>query len=244
MEIKTIKLFCILLLTMCLLSSCSKDDLVIPIEMEEILPTEEEDEYMPTATEQYFLDVALNAEFGNQNNKLTKWDSDLLIFVDHNAETELLDELDRIIEEINSLSQSIKMRLIDDRESANYIILFGTADEYATLEPNASSYVDGNWGLTWIYWNSNSIINRGSMYIDVVRNTDLDCQKHLLREEFTQGLGLLNDTFDFPESIFYQAWTCTTEYSPEDRMLITYLLDPNFEANMSIAEILDIFSMN
>jgi len=241
MAIKTLQTICLLILIICFHSSCNEDDEFIMMEMEEELPIEED--YQPTQTEQYFLDVALNAEFGAEINKLKKWDSDILIFVDHNGETELLDELDDILEEINSLSQSIKLRIVDDRQSANYIILLGTADEYAALEPNAASFVESNWGLTWIYWDGGTIY-RGSMYVDIERNTELDCQKHLLREELTQGLGLLNDTNDFPESIFYQRWTCTTEYSPEDRMLIMYLLDPMFEADMTVEDILDLFSMD
>ena len=32
-------------------------------------------------------------------------------------------------------------------------------------------------------------------------------QKHVIREEITQSLGFLNDTYDYPESIFYQGYS-------------------------------------
>ena len=65
--------------------------------------------------------------------------------------------------------------------------------------------------------------NSGKMYVDLVRNGDVESYKHLLREELTQSLGLFNDSWDYPESIFYQAWTTTTEYAPIDSELIDML---------------------
>jgi hypothetical protein len=61
------------------------------------------------------------------------------------------------------------------------------------------------------------------MYVDIERTKSRDAQRHLLREELTQSLGLINDTYDYPESIFYQGWTETTEYAPIDRELIQML---------------------
>jgi hypothetical protein len=61
------------------------------------------------------------------------------------------------------------------------------------------------------------------MYIDTYRNGDETSHKHLLREELTQSLGLFNDSWEYPESIFYQGWTTTTEFAPIDRELIDML---------------------
>ena len=60
------------------------------------------------------------------------------------------------------------------------------------------------------------------MYVDIYRANDQE-QKHLLREELTQSLGLFNDSYKYPESIFYQDWTTTTEYAQIDRELIDML---------------------
>ena len=61
------------------------------------------------------------------------------------------------------------------------------------------------------------------MYVDLDRCTSITGQKHLLREELTQSLGLKNDTYDYPESIFYQNWTEITDFAPIDRRLIDML---------------------
>jgi hypothetical protein len=61
------------------------------------------------------------------------------------------------------------------------------------------------------------------MYVDIIRAKEDDAQKHLLREELTQSLGLFNDSYKYDNSIFYQGWTTTTEYAPIDRELIDML---------------------
>ena len=62
------------------------------------------------------------------------------------------------------------------------------------------------------------------MYVDLERTGDnFEAQKHLLREELTQSLGLFNDSWKYPESIFYQGWSTVTEYSDMDKRLIDML---------------------
>jgi hypothetical protein len=45
-------------------------------------------------------------------------------------------------------------------------------------------------------------------------------KKHILREELTQSIGLLNDSMKYPNSIFYQGWTFPTEYTELDKEVI------------------------
>jgi len=227
------KSFYVCILIFCIHASCGEDENLLT------------EEYIPSAVEQYYLDVALNAEFGNSNPRIKKWEDNLSIFVDHNGETELLEELNRVIIEINSLSKSIRLDRVTNRTIANYFVFFGSEAAYKILQADAPT--ENSHGLSNVNFQTNSkaIFNGniyGNMWVDVVSVTDLDCQKHILREELTQGLGLLNDSNDFPESIFYQDSSCTTEYSPTDIMILTYHLDPNIEANMNKSEVIEIFS--
>jgi hypothetical protein len=94
-------------------------------------------------------------------------------------------------------------------------------ETYNQFDPYSKKFTDNNWGLFIISGNDDII--SGSMYVDVVRCNSEEGQKHLLREELTQSLGLKNDSYDYPKSIFYQGWTTTTEYAPIDRELIQML---------------------
>jgi hypothetical protein len=67
----------------------------------------------------------------------------------------------------------------------------------------------------------------GINYSNVVLNTDnirtVNHAKHVLREELTQAMGLLNDSWKYPESMFYDGVSEPTEYAPIDRELIDIL---------------------
>jgi len=79
--------------------------------------------------------------------------------------------------------------------------------------------LEKKWGLFQIF-----NFGGGEMFVDMERTgEDRDAQNHLLREELTQSLWLCNDSWKYPESIFYQGWTTTTEYSEMDKKLIAML---------------------
>ena len=185
----------------------------------------------------YFNEVAFDTEFGDSTQKIAKWVTDVKIFVSGEYPPYLDAELTRIINEINDLSESIQLSRTPFKDKANYQIYFGTGAEYAQIEPSAKAYVDDNFGLLWVYWNANNEIYQGSMYVDIERTGDQDAQKHLLREELTQSLGLLNDSYTYSDSIFYQDWTQTTEYSEIDKQVIKVLYSKKIKPGMTKQEV-------
>lgn len=192
-----------------------------------------------TTEQQYFLRISLGGELGNIPSVVKKWNQDVRIFVVDTTYAELMEELDRIVTEINDLSTTITLRQVATRAESNYLIYFGNAQTYATgYEPAAAPFVEDNLGLFWIYWDGSYRIKRGSMYVDTERTQSLDCQRHLLREELTQSLGLMQDTNDFPASIFYQRWTCEPQYADIDKQLIRWQLSEEIEAGMNRADII------
>ena len=78
--------FLLLLLMLVIVSSCSKDerDLLLDLSEYEIEVIE------------YFKEIALGFEFGNASSITRKWNSDLKIFVGGAPNAQLLDELERI----------------------------------------------------------------------------------------------------------------------------------------------------
>ncbi len=135
---------------------------------------------------EYFKEVALGFEFGNASKITRKWESELKIFVDGEPNSELLDELDDILLEINELAKNgFQIVIVEEPSISNFYIFFGTGTDYAQLYPSQSGLVGSNWGLFSLYWNSDNQFTTGHMYVDIVR-ADMNEQKHLLREELTQ----------------------------------------------------------
>lgn len=199
-------------------ASCTKDSV-----------TPEPSELTPYDLEviEYFKDIALGFEFGGATEITRKWGSNMKIYVGGSPTVELLDELEQIRTEINDLvTDGFAMEIVSDSTQSNFYIFLGSADDYVAIFPGQAGQVESNWGLFNVFWNSFNQINRGYMYVDTER-ANPTAQKHLLREELTQSLGLAKDSDEYPESIFQASWTTTTEYAMIDKDLIRLLYHPD-----------------
>lgn len=167
---------------------------------------------------EYFNDITLNSEFDESRETAFKWTRDMKIYVDGKKPEYLMSELSRVVGELNDIINTINIKVVSSLNQANYIIYFGSHTDFkGKYDLGNPQHLESNWGYFETYSYS------GLMYVDLVRNGDETSHKHLLREELTQSLGLFNDSWDYPESIFYQGWTTTTEYAPIDRELIDML---------------------
>jgi hypothetical protein len=182
----------------------------------------------------YFKDVALGFELGSASHIVRKWDHDMKIFVGGDPSPAMTDELNRIIDEINQLTSSdgFDISITADTLQSNCYLFFGAGTEFAKVIPFAASDISVNLGLFYVYFDGEDNLDKAVVYVDILRVTDGDIQKHLLREELTQSLGLARDSERYPESIFQQDWTHVTEYAPIDRELIRLLYHPEMSTGL------------
>jgi hypothetical protein len=166
----------------------------------------------------YFNEIALGSEFDGKSHNVFKRTEDVKIYVHGHKKDYLMTELDRIVGELNDIIETINIEIVSNKSEANTFIYLGDYKTFDKLYPQVSEeLLVHNWGYFEIYRDYSLI------YVDIFRTTKIDAQKHLLREELTQSLGLCNDSYRYPESIFYQGWTTTTEFSPIDVELIDKL---------------------
>lgn len=187
----------------------------------------------------YFKEVALGFELGNASEITRRWESEMKIFVGGNPSPDLLEELSKIISEINSLSTTrfFNIDIVNDTLQSNFYIYFGSGNSYAAIFPSQASLTPSNFGLFTIYWNGNNELFRGHLYVDIFRANQTE-QKHLLREELTQSLGLGKDSYLYPESIFQQSFsTKTTQYAPIDKDLIRLLYHPRMNIGLNSIQV-------
>ena len=138
-------------------------------------------------------------------------------------------EFEKIIDELNELMESSQLYIIEDE--AIITVYYVTLDGMPKIEPN---YVSESWGFFWTWWENYSIYKAR-----VLINIDISFQYrvHLLREELTQSLGLINDSYIYPDSIFQQDWTDTTTWFTEiDRKIIHALYMHEIVPGMTVAE--------
>lgn len=182
----------------------------------------------------YFKDVALGFEFGDASHVSRKWEKDMKIFVGGTPSAEIMNELDRIITEVNLLTANDDFKILttSDTTQSNCYLFFGAGNDFSKVIPSATAEIESNLGVFYVWYDDDDIIYRAVVYVDIYRATAANIQKHLLREELTQSLGLARDSKKYPESIFQQDWTDVTEYAPIDRDLIRLLYDPDMETGM------------
>ena len=195
----------------------------------------------------YFNHIALNQEFEDKNVKVKKWARDINIFCEGKWNPALKKELQTIIKDLSALIGKVKINVVQSKTKSNYRIFIGSPDDYvAKVEPKAKEKVLNNFGLFWIYWDQNNQILRGSMYVDPARANTLAWQKHLLREELTQSLGLMNDSLKYKDSIFYEKYSHVTKFSKIDTILIKLLYSKFIRPNMtkrSVERIIELQSL-
>jgi len=197
--------------------------------------------FTPTNAQALFLEIAFDQEFGQASERLRKWNSPIYIFIDGNPSDQILQEVEVVITELVALSTEIPIVEVDTREEANLILFLGAKEDYIELiEPGAAGIANGNSGFATIAWNTNYEIIRASACVDIVNFSGTEFIKHVVREEMAQTLGLINDTEEDPNSIFYQFANAATAYSKTDEQLITYMLGEELKAGMCKTEALGV----
>jgi len=167
----------------------------------------------------YFYKIAFNIEDEFKikrkiKTKLKFWTKDIAIKIHGNyLENDSL-ELVKIINELNILINTIEISLVTTNNNVD--IFFLKQQEFQKYSDNTKD----NWGYFRVYYNKQAIILLNE-------NLTYPRRSHILREELTQSLGLCNDTYDYPFSIFYKGYSNVTEYSALDKKLIQLLYNYN-----------------
>jgi hypothetical protein len=165
----------------------------------------------------YFYKIALSLEYGNQDNIIHKWDnSEIKVSIVGSPTEEHISELNKVISELNDLIGSIKFKIVNKNGDLK-IHFINHNDFYAYISDK--NIAESSAGYVYIWWNKNNKIYRGNIFI-AIDIGDTESQSHAIREELTQSLGLLNDDYKYKNSMFYQGWVNTQEYSDIDKSLI------------------------
>ena len=190
----------------------------------------------------YFLDIAMGSEYGGATPHIRKWDTDLHIKVHGTPTVQDMMSLETVVNELNTLIDPVDLNLLGDLppsdsleldstvspDIANVNIHFVPYTDFAHYVPN---YQTGNLGYAWIWWQDNTIYD-ATILISTVGINQTE-RSHLIREELTQSLGLLRDSYQYEDSIFFQLWTTTTRYSALDEALIRMLYSPKIQPGMT-----------
>lgn len=185
----------------------------------------------------YFKEIALGFEFGSATPVTRKWVAPMKIYVGGAPTATLTRELELIIAELNGLAtDGFQIQIVSSREASNLQIFFGTGAEYAALYPVDAKLSRTNSGVYHIYWNSKNQLTKGHIFVNM-KDTSEEEQRHVIREELTQSLGLGRDSELYQESVFQSRFTTPTHYAEIDKDLIRLLYHPAMRTGLTPGEV-------
>jgi len=186
-----------------------------------------------------FVAIALGSEFslGSQPGipHIRKWTQDLRIRIHGQPTAADLTALEQVVAEINQLLNevepvgAVKLGFVDGEGSSNpnLDIFFVPEQDFSRYE---TSYQPVNHGFFWSEADQGAI-QRGRILISTTDTNQAE-RSHLIREELTQSLGLMQDSPTNADSIFYQGWSQTQAYSPQDKRLLKLLYRADIRPGM------------
>jgi hypothetical protein len=181
----------------------------------------------------YFQDIAGQAEYGDAGGLVHKWTKDLRIAVFGEPTERDRTALANVVDDLNGIIDGVELSLVET--NPNVQIYFVPETEFASILPE---YVPVNMGFVYIWWDGAGAVTDAVILISTTGITPEE-RAHLIREELTQSLGLLNDSPQYEDSIFQVEWTSTNRFAPIDRALIEMLYRPELVPGMTIADALE-----
>ena len=179
--------------------------------------------------EPYELDGVLIDPCANETDcKLRRWEEDIKIKVSGEPTSTDLENLKDIVGELNFLLPTMSISVED--VGANIEVFFLETEDHKSII--GETWTPGNWGYFYTWW-ENFVINKAVITI----SSDKGNRAHYIREELTQALGLFNDSYKYPNSIFQQEHTETTMFNEIDKSIIRLLYNPLLEPGMTAGEV-------
>jgi|JI10StandDraft_1071094.scaffolds.fasta_scaffold260805_2 hypothetical protein len=184
-------------------------------------------------TLQYFGEIAFGPEYSETDYKLCKWEKNEITIGIYGQPREADDKrfLISAIDTLNVILQNHKLvldhRTNEDQDLKIYFLKFEEILDKHADNPEITG-VGGFIEYRRTFWNA-------LRSIDVTINSSMiqeSRRKHVILEELTQSLGLMRDSYLYPNSIFYQEYSSDTILSPIDKNLIRLLYNHDLPSGL------------
>lgn len=167
----------------------------------------------------YFKEIAANSEFKGAK-PITKWTEDVRIQLHGELTDSDRSTLDDLLTSYHQIDGMPPLDLVEDQP--NIDVYFVPSKEMPLY---IRDYVEGNLGFFEVFWNGAFEIYTATIVISSDRTSALD-RNHLIWEELTQSLGLMNDSYEYEDSIFQQDYSVVQQPSALDFALMRLLYNP------------------
>ncbi len=167
----------------------------------------------------YFQEIAAFSEFKGAK-PITKWTKDVRIQVHGELTDSDRATLNDLLTFYNQIDGMPRLDLVESQPNVN--LYFVPSKE---MKQYIQDYVQGNLGFFEVFWNGGFEIYAATITISSDRTGLLD-RNHLIWEELSQCLGLMNDSYQYQNSIFQQDYSVVQHPSALDFALMRMLYNP------------------
>lgn len=192
------------------------------------------DRYTDQQIIDYFVEVAMSGEYdlnGNpdgQTRPVVKWTSPVYTCMLGLYTQEDVFLLEVLMDEINGIKGFPGFKPVNNYNYANLTMNFLSAFDMDRVQGYYNPEFDGYFTVWWDNWSI--------YYADISYRAENLAQYYrnpTLCEELLQTLGIMNDSYEFPESLFYQPYNTVQWPADIDWIILELLYDPAIRPGMS-----------
>lgn len=171
-------------------------------------------------------ELLVGAEYGHSPTVCVRWDKSPTLTVCKPSENQKQVVANAVKELNQALSRTkVKVELCEDNDPLADISVEFVDKE--TFKKQASHYLDHfsdelN-GFVSVKSDKRSVIKKAVVFLNIDLLKDDEELAHVTLEEIAQSLGILNDSWHYEDSIFYQGRSFTKSLSFLDKRLICFL---------------------
>ncbi|MBO4653247.1 MAG: DUF2927 domain-containing protein [Lachnospiraceae bacterium] len=181
----------------------------------------------------YFKEIALMDEGQNYVDTVRKWTKPIFFYVDGEPDELVEEALQNLIEKMNTVKGFPGITRVYDKEKANLIGCFYNDEDFLEYAHSGIHRANKNtFGMTHVETNESDYTIQSAIFY--VRNSLSDVRRvHVTTEEMIQSLGLENDSYIYPDSLFFQDYSEAQELNALDWTVFRILYHPLIQPGMN-----------
>ncbi len=182
----------------------------------------------------YFNETVMSSEYydGDEPECLRKWQAPISYFLEGNVTEEDLALIERLTGTLNEITGFPGIHAAAKEEDANLVIRILPTDEYTEYalerigDENTDGYATG--------WYSGYVYSQGE--VGICDDIDRETKNSVILEEIIQCMGIFNDSYTYPDSLFYQGFNTPQWPTDMDWLMVQLLYCPELEPGMTDEE--------
>jgi hypothetical protein len=169
----------------------------------------------------------------SQTSITNKWVTDLFVRISGYPTSNDITQISDVINELNKIQEEVDISIVSDGFQFNVEVHFIPRIKFDSIINVGNTTANG----LAVYYLLNDNINNAIICIASDEN-HLPTRFHAIREELTQILGLPNDSYSYPNSIFWEGGGyIPNEYLEIDKLIIQMHYSSVIKSGMTADEI-------